>query len=350
MPSTQDVINQDTINGIISRLSETLQKKHIYPDIAAEICSNLQSHLRKGEYNDISEGEFLAFVLTVHLQELNSDEHLWVRWHASPLPDHQGPLYQDESWEEKQHRESRLNNFGLRKVEYFPGNVGYLEIHQFARLAWGKETAIAAMKFLQNAEALIFDLRNCQGGFEDMSSFISSYLFDDEPVLLNKIHWREEDQSEEFWTTQDVPGPRFADKPVYILTSNKTISGGEAFAYNLKVLGRATIVGEKTNGSAHLGASFRLHKNFEAFIPIGYPINPISNSNWEGVGVEPDVNIPQEKALDTGYGFALEGIIAGLSSNSYENSETLLEEANSALEKLKLHNLSSSMNSTNEQF
>ena len=99
MATSNNVINQDTIREIVTRISEYLQKYYIYPEIAAEISSNLQSHLRNGEYNDINEGEFLAYVLTVHLQEKHLNEHLWVWWHSQPLPDHQCPQYLVESWE-----------------------------------------------------------------------------------------------------------------------------------------------------------------------------------------------------------------------------------------------------------
>ena len=66
--------------------------------MAEQICIRLQKHLEDGEYTDITEGEFLAFALTTHMQEVNQDEHLWVRWYAEPLPDHEGPLRQNQEW------------------------------------------------------------------------------------------------------------------------------------------------------------------------------------------------------------------------------------------------------------
>jgi len=140
-----------------------------------------------------------------------------------------------------------------------------------------------------------------------MVAGISSYLFA-EPTHLNDLYNRKEDKTTEYWTLRDVPGPRFADKPVFVLTSKRTFSGAEEFAYNLKNLKRATIIGETTGGGAHPVSGHRIDDHFMIGVPFARAINPISKTNWEGTGVEPDIKVPASEALDVATKMAAEKI------------------------------------------
>jgi len=333
MDTTPVVIDSTTHTELVRSLSEKLKACYIFPDIAEEICTRLQKHHADGEYADITDGEFLAFALTMHLQEVNHDEHLWVRWHPEPLPDDDRPLRYNPEWVAERQQEARLGNYGLHKVERLPGNVGYLDIHYFHRPAWGGDTAVAAMNFLANVNALIIDLRKCTGGYPGMVALISSYLFGEESMHLGSIYWREEDVTQQYWTLPYVPGKRFADKPVYVLTSKTTFSAGEGFAYDMRSRQRATLIGEKTDGGAHPGASYRLHSHFEVFIPVGRAINPVSEANWEGSGVTPDVLVPQEQAFKVAYNMALQSVIGGLGEAPSGALKALAEEAQAALKR-----------------
>jgi hypothetical protein len=193
MDNEQDYIDKNTHIEIIQSLSEKLKAYYVSPEIAEQICIRLQKGLEDGEYLDFTEGKILALALTMHMQEVSNDEHLWIRWHPEPLPEHEGSLHQNQNWIDMQRQEAELDNFGLQKLEKLPGNVGFIDIRKFHKAEWGGETAAAAMNFLANTNALIIDLRRCLGGYPGMVALISSYLFGDEPVHLNSIYWREED-------------------------------------------------------------------------------------------------------------------------------------------------------------
>jgi retinol-binding protein 3 len=75
------ILDRTTHIEIVQSLSEKLRACYVFPDIAEQICTCLQKHLDDGDYADITEGELLALTLTLHMQEVNHDEHLWVRWH-----------------------------------------------------------------------------------------------------------------------------------------------------------------------------------------------------------------------------------------------------------------------------
>jgi C-terminal processing protease CtpA/Prc len=148
------------------------------------------------------------------------------------------------------------------------------------------------MASLNNADAIIFDLRDNRGG-TNMISLIASYLFDHPEYMYSP----REAPTEESWTRSPVPGNRLADKPVYILTSSSTWSAAECFSYDLKMLKRATLVGETTRGGAHAGVFHRIDDHFGMGIPEVRSINPFGKADWEGIGVEPDVKVRAADAL-----------------------------------------------------
>jgi C-terminal processing protease CtpA/Prc len=167
-----------------------------------------------------------------------------------------------------------------------------------------------------------------------MIALISSYLFGEEPLHLSSIYWRDEDITQQYWTLPYVPGKRFGDKPVYVLISKVTFSGGELLATILKDRQRATLLGDPTDGGAHAGASYRLHAHFEVFLPIGRTINPLAGSNWEGQGVTPHISVPQEQAFKAAYQLALKSILANLGEAPCGPFTVLAGEAQSALKGL----------------
>jgi C-terminal processing protease CtpA/Prc len=168
------------------------------------------------------------------------------------------------------------------------------------------ERIAAAMTLLAHADSLIIDVRACLGGSPDAVALLCSYLFDDEPVLMNSLIDRS-GQAAQSWTQAWVPGRRFGiDKPVAILTSGTTFSGAEELAYDLQQAGRATIIGEQTGGGANPRQGYRVHPHLEATIPVARPSNPTSGTNWELVGVTPDIPIDSAQALDRARAFLSE--------------------------------------------
>jgi len=319
---------------VIRCLSEKLRAYYIFSDVAEKICARLQKHFDDGDYNEITEGDFFAYALTAHIQEICQDEHLWVKWHSESLPDGEEALRLSKEWREQQQLQAKLNNHGFHKVERLAGNVGYVDIRYFHRPSWGRDIAVAAMNFLANMGVIIIDLRKCSGGYPGMVSLVSSYLLGEEPLLLSSIYWRDDDKTQQYWTLPYISGQRLDDKPLYILVSKETFSAGEGFAYDMQARKRGIIIGEQTDGGSHPGASYRLHQHFEAFIPIGCLTHPITKRNWEGIGVTPDVRASSERALKIAHKRALESIIETLGDPLSEPLKVLLVEARVAYEEL----------------
>src|SRR5262249_8248230 len=177
----------------------------------------------------------------------------------------------------------------------------------FSPAQFGGATAIAAMNFLANSDAVIIDLRKNGGGDPSMIQLISSYFFK-EPKHLNNLYWRKGDHTDQFLTSAYISGKSMADTPLYVLTSSRTFSGAEEFSNNMKVLKRAKLIGETTGGGANPGGFFPIAAGLGMFVPTGRAVNPVTGTNWEGKGVEPDEKVPAADAFNVAYKEALKSI------------------------------------------
>lgn len=291
-------------NQVIDAILKELNDRYIFPDIAQKMESDVRGRIKNKEYDQITSARAFAKKLTEDLRSVSHDKHLGVNFSYDAIPVR--AQRNEPTAEEKQQYERmlKINNYGFVKVENMQGNIGYIEFRGFTDPKLGAETVAAAMNFVGNSDALIFDVRQNGGGEAEMVALICSYLFNDK-THLNDLYWREGNRTEEFWTNPNVIGKKFLDKEVYVLTSNRTFSAAEEFTNNLKVLKRATIVGETTGGGANPGGFYRLTEHFGAFVPMGRAVNPVTKTNWEGTGVEPDVKVSKELALKTAYLLAL---------------------------------------------
>lgn len=289
------------IDGAIANLNEF----YVFPETAKKMEEALRTRQKKGEYDSVNDGDAFATLLTEHLQEVSHDKHLRVNFFPRVLP--KGEPGQSPNAEAQMRAQAERNNCAFERAERLPANIGYLKFNAFFDPAICAPTATAAMNFLGNVDAIIFDLRDNGGGDPKMIAFISTYLFGD-VTHLNDLYNRKEDRTTQYWTLANVPGKRLTGKPVFVLTSKRTFSGAEEFSYNLKNLKRATIIGETTGGGAHPVSGHRLDDHFMIGVPFARAVNPISKTNWEGTGVEPDVKVPADEALDVAKKMAAEQI------------------------------------------
>lgn len=335
-PQPDLTIDAATRSAVVDFLLKELNETYVFPETAKKMESDIRGRLAGKEYDSITSGQAFAKKLTEDLQSVSHDKHLRVRFSANPLPARTERREPTAAEIDQNRWFNRRINYGFEKVERLNGNIGYIDLRGFNDEQAGAETVAAAMSFLQNTEALIFDLRQNGGGNPAMIALISSYLFADKPVHLNDLYWRKENKTDEFWTKPESARIKFTNKDIYILTSNYTFSGAEEFSYNLKNLKRATIIGETTGGGAHPGGSVRLHDHFAAFIPIGRAINPISKTNWEGTGVEPDIKVPKEQALKLAYLMALKKSVDSIKDENTRNGvKGLIDQTQKELDDMK---------------
>lgn len=152
------------------------------------------------------------------------------------------------------------------------------------------------MTALADTIALIIDLRTNGGGDPGGAMYLAGFFFS-KPTLVAQIYSRQTNTTIDM-TTADVAGPRYLGKPVYILTSRRTFSAGEAAAYHLKHVAHAITVGEPSGGGAHRVRPVDLNERFAMSLPFTRPINVVTKGDWEGVGVTPEIPCAADEALD----------------------------------------------------
>jgi hypothetical protein len=260
--------------------------------VAQKTAEALLAHERSGDYRVVMDGVAFAELLTRQIRDASHNMDLMLIYGREKLPER--PPAQNPEDLARYRKFLEQNNCFVKKVEVLPHQIGYLKLDWFSEPSICQPMDVSAMASLNSANAIIFDLRDNRGGAPESTRLLAAYLFD------HPEYWYSprEAPNEDSWT-RPVGGNKLADKPVYVLTSATTSSGAEQFCYDLKMLKRATFVGETTAGVAHAGVFHRIDDHFGVSIPEIKSINPFGNADWEGVGVEPDVKVKAANALET---------------------------------------------------
>lgn len=290
------------VDAIITRLEES----YIFPDRAAVAATLLRSSLAAGKYASPVD-ESVCMVINEDLLAACADKHLRLIWHEENDAG-VGPQ-SDEDLIAGLREMFRVENYGIRRVERLAGNVGLIAFTIIPEAATAGEPIAAAMRLVQHTHGLILDLRAARGGAPDGVAFLASFLFPDGEVQLSDIIEGPRGPTRQFWTSGYLPGPRYLDRPVFVLVSGATFSGGESLAYDLQALGRVTVVGEITRGGAHPSTVVSLGDHVELRLPVARTVNPITGTDWEGVGVKPDIPVPADAGLESAHRAILDQLL-----------------------------------------
>jgi len=299
MPNEPDTpIDAATKAAVVESLAVHVRDDYVFPDKGAALAKDLRQRLARHEYDRITSSKEFADSLLADMQMMTHDLHMRASYRHDPIPPRteDGPPPAAELARAREFE--RVRNYGFERVQRLAGNVGYLELRSFSGFPEAQATAVAAMNFLANCDVLVIDLRKNGGGDPAMIQTLLTYLVEPGDRLhINDFYQRKSDTMEQWWTASNVPGPRLAGKPLYVLTSALTGSAAEEFAYDVQTHKLGTLIGETTAGGANPGEFVRLSDHLAAFIATGRAINPITHTNWEGVGVKPDRAVPAGDAL-----------------------------------------------------
>lgn len=295
-------------SDIIATLGSELKTKYVFPDVADHVVAQLAAKSAHGDYAAAGTTTEFAVMLTHDLREFGKDAHFRVSYRPDfhPHADDDAPPSAEEL--EKQRAMTVQWGYGVARVERLPGNVGYIDLRGFGETEFVQAAYTQAMALLAGTDAMIIDLRRNGGGDPDsVAYFMSQFFAPGDERHLNDIYNRPKNTTREYWTNP-AAGPRYT-KPLYVLTSPRTFSGGEECAYDFQTQKRATLIGEVTGGGANPGQGVALGHGLVAFVPTGRAINPITHTNWEHVGVTPDVEVPAKQAYFTAYATILRALL-----------------------------------------
>ncbi len=304
-------LTEKTRKETVNKICELVNENYILPDKGKSMTDQISKNLVEGDYKTISDPAIFAKQLTTDMQHVSNDKHLVVVYNPKRIAEMKIEEDDPSSGEQEKNQRKRIerrrrNNFGFKKVEVLDGNIGYLDFRFFRDTDYAAQTAIGAMKFIENSDAVIIDLRNNFGGSASMYMLLISYFLDSNPVHLSTVKNMITKTEDQRWSLSHVPGKRMPDQDLYILTSKRTFSAAEQFAYSLKHIRGAKVIGKYSGGGAHMATRMIINDNLYIFMPFAGGFSPVTGTNWEGIGVKPDLKISEEKAFEAAYLMALE--------------------------------------------
>ena len=298
--TAQAKLTPEQKNQLLGSLINEIEQRYVLTHQIDSIRPALIELNKSETFKRISSPAELANFITEKLRVF--DEHFTLQYQPSDNISNSAPA--KENWFARLSRQ----NYGFSKVEILTGNIGYVDFWGFAEVnGRAKQKVDSVMQFLSDTDAIIIDLRRNGGGSAEMVQLISSYFLPGK-THLNSFYHRPTDNTTEFWTLDGIPQLFSSNSPVYILIGEQTFSAAEEFAYNFQHLKRGTIVGDKSRGGANPWTWVPLNDGFRAGIPVSMAINPITKTNWEGKGVQPDVAVNANEAFNTAYKMALKHI------------------------------------------
>ncbi len=304
-PSPTKPISGTERAAVITELGQQLKSQYIFPAVAAKTAAALSAKAAHGDYRDDKSTTAFAKALSSDLRSIGNDRHLRVKFAPGfslpPRNADRAPTPKEMAQMNAQMRSSAAReSYGISRVQLLPGDVSYIDLRNFGHPEFDGAAYDAAMSLVAGTKALVLDLRRNGGGTPDGVAYLISHFFPlGDARHLNDIYVRADNSTRQYWTIPSAM-PRFTG-PIYVLTSHFTGSGAEECAYDLQTQKRATLVGETTGGAANPGGYISIGYGFIAFVPMARPINPITKTNWEHVGVQPDIAVPAGSAMKVAY-------------------------------------------------
>jgi C-terminal processing protease CtpA/Prc len=300
--STARRLSADVIRATVTEVAAIVSREYQDADVAGRVAATLRRRLSEGHYETATTADALAARLTQDLETESQDKHLGVTL-VRPVG-----AYGTPSEVRSRQDDVRRTNAGVQRAEILAGNVGYLNITSFWRLEEARDAITSAMDLLSRADALIVDLRQNPGGSPGTVALLIGYAFDQPALPLFDIVARAGERNAYATPAPGVAG-RDEKRPMYVLISERTFSGGEGYAFLLQERRRAEVIGERTRGGANPGRPFPVNALFEVTVPTGRLVSAATGKNWEGIGVTPDITVPASDALRLAHSTALRRLI-----------------------------------------
>lgn len=282
-----------SIDGIV----HILNQQYVFPEAALKVGKVLLQQEQSGALADITSQEQFVDKVGDLVRQYSGDGHLNLALIAE-----QGGV----SHRLKETEERKINNFAFEQARILPGNIGYLKLHKFWQTEEAHKVGHAALVFLSHSDHIVIDLRHSGGGSPQLVQYLISH-FVPEGIVLWDLLDRNGKSTEQIRSLAVPDSELLKTKPLYILQGEELVSAGEFFSYTLQQLGRAVVIGETSAGLAHYTGAAQVNDWLFVRIPMLRPVNPVTGTNFEGVGVEPNITVSSEMALYTALRLANKG-------------------------------------------
>lgn len=284
---------QASLHAVIRILNE----QYVFPETALKVSEVLLQQEQNGALDEVTSHALFAEKVGALMRQHSGDGHLNLALIAE-----QGGV----SHRLKETDSRKINNFAFEQARILPGNVGYLKLYKFWQAEEAHQVGHAALVFLSHSDHIVIDLRDSGGGSPQLVQYLISH-FVPEGILLWDLLDRNGKSTEQIRSLAVPDSGLLKTKPLYILQSEELVSAGELFGYTLQQLGRAVVIGETSAGLAHYTGAAQVNDWLFVRIPMFRPINPVTGTNFERVGVEPNIKVTAEMALYTALRIANNG-------------------------------------------
>jgi hypothetical protein len=296
----------DRRTAAIQQLADLIESDFVYPEIGKRYATELRRKLAANAYADLSTEAEVAAAVTADLQRVHREGHLKLMA-PDAAQESTSPAHRDQA-------------HGVSKSEWLAPGVAYMRLHGFTGNEKERDRLREVLDSFSNAATLIIDARQYHGGTPMEGDVMFSYFFEQPARLLWMDVRREVDERggnpmTDGPTLERITGPdgivrrawiavpserstALRTAQIFVLTSKETSSAGEGFALALKRTRRATLIGETTAGAGHFGRTVPLPGGYRAFIPVGRPFDPDTGKGWEQTGVDADIAVRADRALD----------------------------------------------------
>jgi len=299
--------------AVLNSVIQHLETIYPFPDIAEKIIAGIQTQLTNGFYSEYNSSNEFATQVTNQLEELSHDKHLGLMYNPGLAKALSEESVSDGLKYKKEEAKTEVwNNYGFKELAILDGNIGYLNLSVFFATDYAGKTADIAMSFFSNCQALLIDLRQNGGGWDDMVNYLLAYFIDIQQPLLLKIGRTTTDSSYYSAVVPNyVPGKKLTDIPIYVLISPATASAAESFISNLRYYNKnVTLVGATTSGAENPVQHIAINENFVMQIPCWKMIYSNNPEVWEGTGIKPDIEVESDNAKTVAHVKALEKLMA----------------------------------------
>lgn len=300
-----NLLSKQEIKIVIDSTSKFIYDNYFDLEIAKKMVKQLVNSKTQNNYNQLNDHQDLALAITKDIREICQDQHFALIYNPDAIK--QSKNSGENEFLNNLMADKKIN-FGFEKIEIKRGNVGYLKLNRFPFPTDAKKVVSGALNLLSNSDAIIIDLRDNIGGYNEMVQYLMSPFFND-LIHINTLFERSTGKTKQFWTYPYTVGEYLSEIPVYIITSRRTFSAAEWFTYSMQNNKRAMVVGKRTRGGATPTGFFTVNDNFLLSVPNTSCVCPITNTNFNNTGIIPDTLCSRNYSPDLAYKIALENLL-----------------------------------------
>jgi hypothetical protein len=282
---SSDKLDSQTHRQVLVEVADVIRDRYADPEVGQALADKILAYVDQGGADSATDAQALIDQVMNVIRSMVADRHFKLSDRLADRDDLDSSPPRNRS------------KHGLRTVRMLEGQTACFEFDGFPGDDASLNAVAEEIEKQPKMQAVIFDLRDNNGGAGDMVVQLCNHLLEAD-LLLYTYAGRSDEAPKE--VRSSPCDQHFGTSiPVYILTGGNTLSAAEAFTYILQDLGRAVVVGERTAGMANPSRTFTIADRFDLTVPFLFMRYGKSGGTFAGTGVTPDIEVPEESALET---------------------------------------------------